>query len=60
MPTRGTARFSSPLHVRDFLKVTSIFAVANSSAQRLAPAAQQIATAEGLTAHAAAVIARQE
>ncbi|MGD2039482.1 MAG: histidinol dehydrogenase [Anaerolineae bacterium] len=60
MPTRGTARFSSPLHVRDFVKVTSIFAVDNPSAQRLAPAAQQIAAAEGLTAHAAAVIARQE
>jgi histidinol dehydrogenase len=60
MPTRGTARFSSPLHVRDFLKVTSIFAVGDVAAQRLAPAAQRIAQAEGLTAHAAAVAARQE
>jgi histidinol dehydrogenase len=55
MPTGGTARFASPLHVRDFLKVTSVFAVAPAAARRLAPAAETIARAEGLTAHAAAV-----
>jgi histidinol dehydrogenase len=58
MPTRGTARFASPLHVRDFLKVTSVFAVSSATARRLAPAAWTIALAEGLTAHAAAVVAR--
>ena len=58
MPTMGTARFASPLHVGDFLRVTSIFAVADAAAQRLAPAARAIATAEGLTAHAAAVSIR--
>jgi histidinol dehydrogenase len=60
MPTRGTARFSSPLHVGDFLKVTSIFAVGGVAAQRLGPTAQTIARAEGLTAHAAAVAVRDE
>jgi histidinol dehydrogenase len=59
MPTRGTARFSSPLHVGDFVKVTSVFAVGRSTARRLAPAAAAIAQAEGLTAHAAAVLARE-
>ena len=59
MPTRGTARFASPLHVRDFLKVTSILAVDQATARRLAPAAQTIAQAEGLTAHAAAINARK-
>jgi len=59
MPTRGTARFASPLHVGDFLKVTSIFAVGAAEAPRLAPAARTIAQAEGLTAHAAAVAARE-
>jgi histidinol dehydrogenase len=59
MPTRGTARFSSPLHVGDFLKVTSIFAVGDALAQRLGPTAQTIARAEGLTAHAAAVAIRE-
>ncbi len=58
MPTRGTARFASPLHVRDFLKVTSLFA-AGQMAEDVAAAAQTIAEAEGLTAHAAAVAARQ-
>jgi histidinol dehydrogenase len=60
MPTRGTARFSSPLHVRDFLKVTSIFAVGAATGRRLGPTAQTIAGVEGLTAHAAAVAAREE
>jgi histidinol dehydrogenase len=59
MPTRGTARFGSPLHVRDFLKVTSVLAVSEAAARRLSPAAQAIARAEGLTAHAAALAARQ-
>jgi histidinol dehydrogenase len=58
MPTRGTARFASPLHVRDFLKVTSVLAVGDTQSQRLAPPAQTLAQAEGLTAHAAAVAAR--
>jgi histidinol dehydrogenase len=57
MPTRGTARFASPLHVRDFVKVTSVFAVGELG-QELASAAQAIARAEGFTAHAAAVAAR--
>jgi histidinol dehydrogenase len=57
MPTQGTARFASPLHVRDFVKVTSIFAVGELD-RELASAAQAIAQAEGLTAHAAAVAAR--
>jgi histidinol dehydrogenase len=59
MPTRGTARFASPLHLRDFLKVTSIFAVDEKTGQRLSSAAQTIAYAEGLTAHAAAVAIRE-
>ena len=60
MPTRGTARFASPLHVGDFLKVTSIFAVNAPTAHQLGPAARTIARAEGLTAHAAAVAAREQ
>ena len=58
MPTGGTARFASPLHVRDFLKVTSVFAPGDETIRRLGPAAQTIARAEGLTAHAAAIGAR--
>ncbi len=58
MPTGGTARFASPLHVGDFLKVTSVFAVSEVTARQWAPVAHTIARAEGLDAHAAAVIAR--
>lgn len=58
MPTRGTARFASPLHVRDFLKVISVFALSESKSQELSAPAQIIARAEGLTAHAAAAAAR--
>ena len=60
MPTRGTARFAGPLHVRDFIKVTSVFAVSDAEARRLAPLARAIAEAEGLTAHAAAIAARED
>jgi histidinol dehydrogenase len=58
MPTRGTARFSSPLHVGDFSKVISVFSVGSTAARQLARPAQVIARAEGLTAHAAAVAIR--
>jgi histidinol dehydrogenase len=59
MPTRGTARFASPLHVGDFVKVTSLFAVGQMGPE-LASAARTIAEAEGLTAHAAAVAIRRD
>jgi histidinol dehydrogenase len=55
MPTMGTARFASPLNVRDFTKVISVFGLAAAEAATIAPAAQILAKAEGLDAHAAAV-----
>ena len=55
MPTGGTARFSSPLHVGEFLKVISLFALNDASVRALGPAAVTLAECEGLTAHAAAV-----
>lgn len=60
MPTGGTARFASPVHVRDFLKVTSIINTDLGAHNAIAPAAVQIAEAEGLTAHAAALRTRLE
>lgn len=59
MPTGGTARFSSPCNVWDYVKITSIFAPAESTVQRIAPAAITVAEAEGLTAHAEAIRKRQ-
>ena len=54
MPTAGTARFASPLSVLDFLKITTIVALNRENAERLCDAAASLATAESLTAHAAA------
>ena len=59
MPTGGSARFSSPCNVWDYIKITSLFAPAESTARRITPAAITIARAEGLTAHAAAIERRQ-
>ena len=58
MPTMGTARFASPLSVRDFTKIISLFALGASEAREIGQAAQTLAEAEGLTAHAAAVARR--
>jgi histidinol dehydrogenase len=55
MPTMGTARFASPLSVRDFTKIISVFGLEATEAAAIGPAAQILAEAEGLAAHAAAV-----
>lgn len=54
MPTAGTARFSSPVSVLDFVKITSIIALDAATGARLSPVAARLARAESLTAHAAA------
>ncbi|HOG45144.1 MAG TPA: histidinol dehydrogenase [Anaerolineae bacterium] len=59
MPTGGTARFASPLSVADFVKITSVIALAPAEARRLAPIADRLARFEGLDAHAAAAEARE-
>jgi histidinol dehydrogenase len=55
MPTAGTARFSSPLNVNDFVKITSVFSVSANEAKELGGKAATLAEAEGLTAHAKAI-----
>jgi histidinol dehydrogenase len=55
MPTMGTARFASPLSVRDFTKIISVFGLDPIEAESIGPAAQILAEAEGFDAHAAAV-----
>jgi histidinol dehydrogenase len=60
MPTMGTARFASPLSVRDFTKIISLFALGQGEARHIGEAAQILARAEGLTAHAAAVARRTQ
>jgi histidinol dehydrogenase len=54
LPTSGTARFSSPLGVYDFLKRTSLIEVSAAGAAALGPIAVELAYGEGLQAHARA------
>jgi histidinol dehydrogenase len=52
LPTSRTARFSSPLGVYDFQKRSSIIYVSQSGAQTLGQIAVELASGEGLQAHA--------
>lgn len=60
MPTGGTARFSSGLGVRSFLKFSPLVGLERERAAGLAAAASVIGRAEGLTAHAEAAEIREE
>ncbi len=55
MPTGGTARFFSPIHLNDFVKVINVAAANRRALERLGPATVALARAEGLTAHARAI-----
>ena len=52
LPTSRTARFSSPLGVYDFQKRSSLIAVSKKGAATLGAIAVELATGEGLSAHA--------
>mgnify|MGYP005845603663 FL=1 len=54
MPTSGTARFASPLNVLDFVRLTNIIALDETTARALSPHAARLAQAEALDAHAQA------
>jgi len=55
LPTGGTARFSSPLNVADFIKFTSLVSIDEADLPQLGKVTSVIARAEGLEAHAHAV-----
>ena len=59
MPTGGTARFSSPVNVLDFVKIVNVIGLDAETAASLCTAAARIANAESLTAHAAAAEQRR-
>ena len=54
MPTGGAAKFSSPLSVLDFLKITSLIALDTKTVKSIAPLAEILASNEKLTAHSEA------
>ena len=58
MPTMGTARFSSPVNVRDFQKIISVVALNRATLEKTAKDAALLARAEGLEAHARAIESR--
>jgi histidinol dehydrogenase len=58
MPTGGSARFASPLNVWDFVKIVSLIALDESTAQAIGPTAAMNAKSEGLDAHANAALIR--
>jgi histidinol dehydrogenase len=60
LPTSGSARFSSPLGVADFMKFSNVIDVSRSALRRLAPHVRELARAEGLFAHEKSVMMREE
>lgn len=58
LPTARSARFSSGLGVLDFMKRTSLLKCGPEALRALAPAATQLAEAEGLQAHGRSVTIR--
>lgn len=60
LPTSGTARFSSPLSVDDFVKKTQYTYYTCSALKRVAEDVAFFAEKEGLTAHAKSAVIRTE
>ncbi len=60
LPTGGTARFSSPLSVEDFVKRSSVISYSREALEIDGPMVIEIASAEGLDSHAKAVALRLE
>jgi len=60
LPTSGTAKFSSPLSVDDFVKKTQYTYYTRRALERVAEDVAYFAEQEGLTAHAKSAVIRME
>jgi len=60
LPTGGSARFASPLSVRDFERRQSQVRMTRRGLRRAASGIARLARAEGFEAHARSVLARFE
>ena len=60
LPTSGTARFSSPLSVDDFVKKSSFLYYTQEAVSAVADRVADFALREGLYAHAQSVLSRKE
>jgi histidinol dehydrogenase len=58
LPTGGTARFSSPLGVEDFIKRSSVISLSRQGLKALGPPTERFAKLEGFEAHARSVAIR--
>ena len=59
LPTGGTARFSSPLSVEDFQRRSSVISLSKAKFEELCSAMIELASLEGLEAHAQAARVRK-
>ncbi|MDH5203253.1 MAG: histidinol dehydrogenase, partial [Nitrospirota bacterium] len=59
LPTGGTARFSSPLGVYDFVKRSSLLWFTKNGFMKLAKTVKTIAAIEGLEAHEKTITVRE-
>ncbi|MEA5144774.1 MAG: histidinol dehydrogenase, partial [Candidatus Limiplasma sp.] len=60
LPTSGTARYSSPLGVDDFVKRSSFIYYTQEALVKIGQDVRRFAEHEGLTAHANAIAIRME
>ncbi len=60
LPTSGTARFSSPLSVDDFVKKSQFTYYTETALEKVCRDVEYFAKREGLTAHAASAVVRAE
>jgi histidinol dehydrogenase len=60
LPTAGTARFSSPLGVYDFIKRSSLICLSPDGLKKLSPPAMRMARMENLEGHRESVGKRQK
>jgi histidinol dehydrogenase len=59
LPTAGTARFSSPLGVYDFVKRSSLLKFSREGFSKLSETVRTIASIEGLEAHVNSIVVRE-
>ena len=58
LPTSGSAKYSSPLAVYDFVKRSSVVELSEQGSKELGVVAATLAESEGLYAHAKTALAR--
>ena len=60
LPTSGTAKFSSPLSVDDFIKKSSVLYYSKEALEKVKDKVTKFAESEGLDAHARSIYKRFE